>query len=131
MNSPEFHIGDRVTHKLTGHKMTIRSISESVATLMKDIPEPYLLMGQEMAGDIAICSIENLTKIMEIIHCTVYDDDGNEYKAIVEFEMDSMGDCEVTSVTTSANVPLNNPEIEIKDAIKGRYPKAEITFKTL
>ena len=59
-----FKIGDKVVHKLTGQKMTIKRITGgTVATLIKDIPEPYLLMGEEMPGDIAICSLKNLVII--------------------------------------------------------------------
>ncbi len=80
--------------------------------------------------------MKDLTKstgeqVIDRIPSFVFDDEGNSYPCLIEIEIDSMGDCEVLSVTTSANVPLNNPEIEIKDAIKGRYPKSTVTFKTL
>lgn len=43
--------------------MTIKRISGNVATLVKDIPEPYILMGIEYPGDVAICKLENLELI--------------------------------------------------------------------
>lgn len=55
-----FKIGDRVCHKLTGQTMTIKRLNEKVATLVKDIPEPWTFRGIEYPGDIAVCSLENL-----------------------------------------------------------------------
>lgn len=59
LNNP-FNIGDRVIHKFTGQKMTIKRLSDNVATLLKDIPEPWKFMGIEYPGDTAVCCIENL-----------------------------------------------------------------------
>ena len=56
----EFNVGDKVINKLTGQKMTIKRLNESVATLVKDIPEPYTFRGIEYPGDTAICSLDNL-----------------------------------------------------------------------
>ncbi len=80
--------------------------------------------------------MKDLTKstgeqVIDRIPSFVFDDEGNSYPCLIEIELDSMGDCEVLSVTTSANVPLNNPEDEIREAIHGRYKGATITFKTL
>ena len=59
----DFKKGDKVIHKLTNQQMTIKRISGNVATLVKDIPEPYILMGIEYPGDVAICKLENLELI--------------------------------------------------------------------
>ena len=67
----------------------------------------------------------------EIIHVNLFDEDENVVKSVVEFIREVTGDCEVTSVTTSANVPLNNPEEEIKDAIRGKYGRVTISYSTL
>lgn len=58
----EFKVGDKVTHKLTGQKMTIKRIDQNgkVATLIKDIPEPWFFGGVEYAGDTSICRLNNL-----------------------------------------------------------------------
>lgn len=42
--------------------MTIKRlrVGESVATCIKQIPEPYKFYGIEYPGDIAICALENL-----------------------------------------------------------------------
>lgn len=55
--------GDKVLHKLTGQSMTVISVSESVARLKKDIPEPYILSGIRYNGDTAVCTVDNLVKI--------------------------------------------------------------------
>lgn len=61
MNSPQFKIGDRVIHKLNGEKMTIKRINKTVATLKKDIPEPWTFAGSEQKPiTTAVCSIDNL-----------------------------------------------------------------------
>lgn len=60
LTSPTFKVGDRVVHKLTGQKMTIKRLGEHVATLVKDIPEPWKFGGIEYPGDTAICHIDNL-----------------------------------------------------------------------
>jgi hypothetical protein len=56
-------IGDKVIHKLTGQIMTIKRRNKSVATLIKEVPEPYTFYGIEYPGDVAICSIKNLKLI--------------------------------------------------------------------
>lgn len=56
----EFKVGDRVVHKLTGQKMTIKRTDGTVSTLIKDIPEPWFFGGIEYAGDTAVCANENL-----------------------------------------------------------------------
>lgn len=67
MNNPEpLKIGDRVIHKLTGQKMTVKKISGgigSIVTCVKEIPEPYKFGGIKYPGDIAICIIQNLEKL--------------------------------------------------------------------
>ncbi len=55
-----FNVGDRVIHKKTGQKMTVKKAGDFCSTCVKDIPEPYKDMGQIMPGDIAICINENL-----------------------------------------------------------------------
>ena len=55
--------GDKVLHKLTGQSMTVISVSESVARLKKDIPEPFILGGIKYHGDTAVCHVDNLVKI--------------------------------------------------------------------
>lgn len=55
--------GDRVIHKLTGQLMTIKRVSGSIATLVKDVPEPYKFRGIEYPGYVAVCALKNLQKI--------------------------------------------------------------------
>lgn len=55
--------GDKVLHKLTGHKMTVLSVSDTVARLKKDMPEPYVWRGYEYPGDTAVCHIDNLIRL--------------------------------------------------------------------
>lgn len=52
--------GDKVRHVLTGQTMVVKKLHRSVATLKKDVPEPFTMMGIEFPGDTAICLIENL-----------------------------------------------------------------------
>lgn len=53
-------VGDRVVHRLTGQKMTIKIMSAEVATLIKDVPEPFTLLGHTFDGYISICLLSNL-----------------------------------------------------------------------
>lgn len=57
-------IGDRIIHKLTGQKMTIKRIGENglVATLIKDIPEPWTFRGIEYVLNALFQMIGTLTK---------------------------------------------------------------------
>lgn len=61
LTNPCFKIGDRVIHNLTGQKMTIKRLSDKVATLVKDIHEPWKFGGIEYPGDTAVCLLDNLT----------------------------------------------------------------------
>lgn len=54
-------IGQRVKHKLSGQCMTVKSNKyPPVYRLTLEVPEPYFLLGQEMAGDTAVCHGKNL-----------------------------------------------------------------------
>ncbi len=59
----KFKKGDRVRHLLTGQKMTVKRTGNLVVTCIKDVPEPFILMGIEYAGEIAVCYVTNLEKI--------------------------------------------------------------------
>lgn len=60
---PVLNIGDHVIHKLTGHKMTIKSISGTVARCSLDNPKKCLIVGEEIIIDEAVSSIYLLIKI--------------------------------------------------------------------
>jgi hypothetical protein len=55
-----FEIGDRIIHKLTGQRMTILKLTDFLAILKKDIPEPFFILEIEYPGDKAICKLEYL-----------------------------------------------------------------------
>jgi len=59
-NTEPLKVGDRVIHKLTCQRMTIKSISETVASCVLDKPEPFVLMGTIYPNDIVIVSVDNL-----------------------------------------------------------------------
>lgn len=57
-------VGDRVRHKLCGLTMTIKKLSESVATCHRD--EPWYWKYDTDPHYTAICAIENLEVIQEV-----------------------------------------------------------------
>lgn len=62
-SKPEFDIGVRVVHRLSGQRMTIKRRSESVATCILEEPTPFEIFGYRYDGEIVVCSIENLDLI--------------------------------------------------------------------
>lgn len=64
------------------------------------------------------------------IPCYLHDDVENIYPALVEVEITG-DEITVVSVQHSANVPLNNPQDDINDSIKARYPHSTISYQEL
>jgi len=58
-------VGQRVRHKLSGDLLTIKRISGSVTTCIRDVPLKWRFYGMDMEISTAVCAIENLEPINE------------------------------------------------------------------